>query len=261
MWRIIWNAALFSQHGAGRLEKWENVRKVIRQGQATTHALVYVALGSHANYSRPEIIRSPALYRVGWLQRILYWVDGLIHYLFLLINPSQKARQIALKELTHSANILSEEAFIHLRDEADHYLVSLPMEIASGDGFRAGCQGDHLREGVLKSSSYLRRDKSDRPVTRPSVCEWRRVILDPEPQWLHYKGLWGVKSPLGDESGPPGLKWERPLKNQPVRPRKRWAHPLEWLAELEELEEIGGIEQPQNSIANTLQAKIFAKGD
>lgn len=229
-------AVLLSQHGAGRLEKWENVRKAIRQGEVTTHPLIYVALGSHANYSRPEIIRSPALYQAGWLQRILYWIDGLIHYLFLLVNPSQKARQIALKELmARSGNILSEDAFIHLRDETDHYVVSLPMEIATGDGFRAGCPGDHRREGVLKSSSYLRRDKSDRAVTRPSVREWRRVMLDPEPEWVQYKGLWGVKSPLGDESGPPGPKWERPLKNRPVQPRKRWAHPLAWLAELEEL--------------------------
>ncbi len=230
-------AMLLSQHGAGSIEPWDNVRKVAdRQGRPTTHPVVYVALGSHANYSRPEIIRSPALYKPGLLQRFLYWVDGLIHYLFLLINPSQKARQIALKELAHSTNILSEDAFIHLRDEADHYVVSLPMEIASGDGFRAGYQGDNLREGVLKSSSYLKRAMSDRVVTRPAVCQWKRVMLDPEPEWVQYKGLWGVKSPLGDESGPPGPKWERPLeKHQPARLRRRWARPLEWLAELEEL--------------------------
>ncbi|MEW6029020.1 MAG: hypothetical protein ACOYZ8_17905 [Chloroflexota bacterium] len=229
-------AMLLSQHGVGALELWEDVRRAAdKKGQATMHPVVYVALGSHANYSRPEVIRSPALYKPGLLQRLLYWLDGLIHYIFLLINPSQKARQIALKELAHSGNVLAGDAFIHLRDEADHYVVSLPMEIATGDGLRVGCQGDNPREGVLKSSSYLKRDKSDRPVTRPSVREWRRVMLDPEPEWVQYKGLWGVKSPLGDESGPPGPKWDRPLEHQPTRPRKRWARPLEWLAELEAL--------------------------
>ncbi len=230
-------AMLLSQHGAGNIEAWENVRKSVDgQGQATTHPIVYVALGSHANYSRPEVIRSPALYKPGLLQRFLYRVDGLIHYLFLLINPSQKARQIALKELAaRSTHFLAEDAFAHLRDEADHYIVSLPMEIASGDGFRAGYQGDHRREGTLKSSSYLKRAKSDRAATRPSVHAWRHVILDPEPEWVQYKGLWGVKSPLGDESGPPGPKWDRPLKHQPAQPRRRWARPLAWLAELEEL--------------------------
>jgi hypothetical protein len=132
------------------------------------------------------VIRSPNLYQAGLLQRFIYWVDGLIHYMFLLINPSQKARQIALKELyTRPANFLGENALMYLRDEADHYVVSLPLEIATGDGFRVGFQGDNLREGVMKSSSYLKRIMSDRKVTRPPIREWRRVLLDPEPDWLN----------------------------------------------------------------------------
>jgi hypothetical protein len=230
-------AVLFSQHGAGNIELWETVHKAAdKQGAPTTHPVVYVALGSHANYSRPEVIRSPNLYQAGLLQRMIYWVDGMIHYLFLLINPSQKARQIALKELyTRPANFLGENALMYLRDEADHYVVSLPLEIASGDGFRVGYQGDNLREGVVKSTSYLKRVMSDRPVTRPAVREWRRVLLDPEPEWLNYKGLWGVKSLLQNESGPPGPKWDRPLKNLPPNERVRWAKPLDWLAVLERL--------------------------
>lgn len=230
-------AVLFSQHGAGNLEYWQNVRKAVdKQGKPTTHAVVYVALGSHANYSRPEVIRSPNLYRPGSaVQRLLYWVDGWIHYLFLLINPSQKARQIALQEIAgNPAAMLAEDAFIHLRDEADHYVVSLPMEIATGDGYRVGYQGDNLREGVLKSSSYLKRIMSDRRVTRPQVKEWRRALLSPEPEWVQYKGLWGVKSWLAEESGPPGPKWDRVKKDHvSVEERVRWAKPLEWLAMLE----------------------------
>lgn len=228
-------AVLFSQHGAGNIEMWENVIKAKDKNEKdTTHPVVYVALGSHANYSRPEIIRSPSLYEAGPVQRIIYWVDGLIHYLFLLFNPSQKARQIALKELTAKrTNFLAQDAFIYMRDEADHYVVSLPMEIASGDGFRIGYQGENLREPVLKSSSYLKRIMSDRKVTRPSVKEWRRVVLNPEPDWVNYKGLWGVKSALQDESGPPGPKWDRPDKLFNVNPRMRWEKPLEWLKELE----------------------------
>jgi hypothetical protein len=231
-------AVLFSQHGAGNIEKWEHVRKAVdKQERTTTHPVVYVALGSHANYSRPEVIRSPSMYQQGSLQRFLYWIDGLIHYTFLLINPSRKARQIALKELAaQRTNFLAENAFIYTRDEADHYVVSLPMEIASGDGFRVGFQGDNLREGVIKSSSYLKRIMSERKVTRPALKEWRRVILNPEPDWVQYKGLWGVKSLLKDESGPPGPKWDRPQKNQvAITERIRWGRPLAWLAELEEL--------------------------
>jgi len=228
-------SVLFSQHGAGNIELWANVRKAVDQkGEETTHPVVYVALGSHANYSQPEVIRSPALYRQGPVQRIIYWIDGLIHYLFLLVNPSQKARQIALKQLmAQGTHFLAEDAFIYLRDEADHYVVRLPMEIASGDGFRIGFQGDNLREGVVKSSSFLKRVMSDRKTTQPRIKEWRCVMLDPEPEWTRYKGIWGVKSWLETESGPPGPRWDRPKTNQPAQERTRWGKPLDWLEELE----------------------------
>jgi hypothetical protein len=228
-------AMLFSQHGSGGMELWDDVRKVIeREGNPTTHPIAYVALGSHANYSRPEMIRSPGLYRTGFIQRLLYRIDGLVHYTFLLFNPSEKARQIALNEMYSSpTNFLSEDALISLRDEADHYIISLPLEIASGDGLRVGIQGDTQREGVIKSSSYLKRAVSDREVTRPPVREWNCEPLNPEPEWLQYKGLWGVKSILRNESGPPGPKWEHSEKLAPPEVRIRWGDPLMWLTLLE----------------------------
>jgi hypothetical protein len=228
-------AVLFSQHGSGALEFWENVQRVKDQnGNETTHPIIYVALGSHANYSKPEVIRSASLYHEGLAQRLIYWIDGLIHFLFLLINPSERARQIALHELTmHPATALTEERFAKLRDERDHYVVSLPMEIATGDGFRIGCEGDIQHEPVGMSSSYLKRVMSNREVTRPQLSEWKLVVLNPEPDWVQYKGLWGVKSPLREESGPPGPKWDRPDNVFQIYPRKRWDQTLEWLMELE----------------------------
>lgn len=230
-------AVLFSQHGSGALELWENVMCVKdSQGRETTHPIIYTALGSHANYGKPQVIRSASLYHEGPVQRLIYWIDGLIHFLFLLFNPSQRARQIALHELAmHPASALSEESFARLRDEADHYLVSLPMEIATGDGFRIGYEGDPAHEPIGISSSYLRRMLSDREVTLPSFTEWKQVVLNPEPDWVQYQGLWGVKSLLQDESGPPGPKWDRPDKLFLIAPRKRWDRELEWLMELEGL--------------------------
>lgn len=230
-------AVLFSQHGAGNIEPWETVFKAKdKAANLTTHPVVYVALGSHANYSKPEIIRSPSLFSRGKLQHFLFWLDGFVHYVFLLINPSQRAREIAVKEIySKRNNFLSEESFISLRDEADHFVVSLPMEIASGDGFRIGYQGDNLREGVVKSSSYLKRVMSDRQTTRPHIKEWRRVLLSPEPEWVQYQGRWGVKSFLGEESGPPGPKWDRARKDGSINERIRWGKPLVWLADLEAL--------------------------
>ena len=228
-------AMLFSQHGSGAMELWGSVRCVKdNNGHQTTHPLVYAALGSHANYSRPEVIRMHHLVNEGFVQRFLYWTDGLIHFLFMLINPSQKERQIALRELSmHPATALTEESFASLRDEQDHYVVSLPMEIGTGDGFRIGVDGDHKHEEVGRSSSYLRRVMSNRPVTPPGSTVWKQIILSPELDWIQYQGLWGVKSMLADESGPPGPKWRRPDKFFMIYPRQRWEGPLEWLRELQ----------------------------
>ncbi len=230
-------ALLFSQHGSGALELWGNVHRVKDEdGNTTTHPIIYTALGSHANYSRPEVIRSSSLFHEGFVQRLIYWTDGLIHFLFLLFNPSEKSRQIALQQLTmHPATALTEESFAKLRDERDHYVVSLPMELATGDGFRIGREGDVQHEPIGMSTSYLKRVMSDREVTRPHSSEWKQVVLTPEPEWVQYKGLWGVKSTLQDESGPPGPKWDRPDKFLQIHPRKRWDQELEWLRELEDL--------------------------
>ena len=229
-------ALLMSQHGSGAMELWKDVCRVRDEnGVETTHPLIYAGLGSHANYSKPEVIRIHRLFNEGHLQRFLYWTDGLLRFLFLLFNPSQRARQIALQELgMHPATALTEETFAYLRDEKDHYLVSLPMEIATGDGFRIGVNGDHKHEEVGKSSSYLKRIMSDRKVTHPLSREWKQILLSDETEWVEYKGLWGVRSKLKDESGPPGPKWERPDKFFAVHPRKRWEYPLEWLRELED---------------------------
>ncbi len=241
-------SVLFSQHGSGAMELWKDVRcvkdkrstraerSVDREGNDTTHPLIYVALGSHANYSRPEVIRSASLFQEGFLQRFVYWIDGLIHFLFMLFNPSEKERQIALRQLaTHPATALTEQSFEKLRDEQDHYMVSLPLEIATGDGFRIGYEGDPKYEEIGRSSSYLKRVMSDRKVMHPHPHEWKQVLLSPEPAWVQYKGLWGVKSLTRDESGPPGPKWDRPDKLFAVYPRKRWDKSLEWLAELENI--------------------------
>jgi hypothetical protein len=169
-------------------------------------------------------------------QRFIYWLDGLIHFLFMLFNPSEKERQIALRELSiHPATALTEENFEKLRDERDHYMVSLPLEIATGDGFRIGYEGDARSEEIGRSSSYLKRVMSNRKVKHPPVREWKQVVLSPEPDWVQYKGLWGVKSLMKDESGPPGPKWDRPDKLFEVYPRKRWDKSLEWLMELENM--------------------------
>jgi hypothetical protein len=194
-----------------------------KDGVATTHPIIYPALGSHANYSKPDVIRSPSMYNPGRVQRFLFWFDGVIHYLFLLFNPSQKARHIALEEMRLKAQHLFEEhALDDVRDETDHFIVRLPMEIATGDGFRIGVHGSVLR--VM----------SERKTLHPGGKEWTCILLNSEPGWVQYKGLWGVKSLLANESGPPGPKWDKPGKKKAiVNERVRWGNPLKWLAQLQ----------------------------
>lgn len=230
------HAVLLSQHGAGSIEKWEAVIKARDEDRReTAHPVLYVALGSHAIYSKPDAIRSPGMYKAGRVQRFLFWIDGLVHYLFLWFNPHQQARQIALKEMREQGiHLLDEHAFDEVRDEMDHYIVRLPMEIASGDGFRVGFQGISGWEPRIRSADYLKQIMSGRSKTHPPVREWKRILLNSEPGWVQYKGLWGVKSLLSEESGPPGPKWEKPRKGQAdISERTRWGKPLEWLAQLE----------------------------
>ena len=39
--------------------------------------------------------------------------------------------------------------------------------------------------------------------------DWSPVVLDGTQPWIDYKGLWGVRNRLRNESGPPGPKWTR----------------------------------------------------
>ena len=85
-----------------------------------------------------------------------------------------------LRELaTHPATALTEETFEKLRDEKDHYMVSLPLEIATGDGFRIGYEGNPRSEEIGRSSSYLKRVMSNRKVVHPKSRQWKQVVLDP----------------------------------------------------------------------------------
>jgi hypothetical protein len=230
-------AVLMSQHGAGNIEPWEQVIKALdEEGKETSHPVLYAALGSHAIYSKPAVIRSPTMYRAGRVQRFLYWFDGLAHYLFLWFNPHQKARQIALKEMQEQGiHLFDEDAFEDLKDESDHYIVRLPMEIATGEGVRLGAPGKVRIEPRLLSVDYLKNIMSERAVTHPPVREWKCILLDSAQPWVQYKGLWGVKSFLTEESGPPGPKWDRLRKGEAeVKERTRWAAPLDWLEELED---------------------------
>lgn len=227
-------AVLFSQHGSGNMVKWDAAAKVKDLlGADTEHPVVYVALGSHANYAVADVVRSPNMYSPGKLQNFMFWLDGVIHYLFLWLNPDQ--RKVAAEEfMKRQTNIFNREVLSNLKYGKDKYVVRLPMEIATGDGYRVGPHAEYVPEHQTQSSKFLKRKKSRRETVLPASDAWRCVLLNSEHDWVQYKGLWGVKSWLNEESGPPGPRWERPKKNQAdAEERIRWGEPLTWLEELE----------------------------
>jgi hypothetical protein len=170
---------LLSQHGTGAMELWQDVRCVKdKDGRETTHPLIYVALGSHANYSRPQVIRSASLFHEGLFQRFIYWLDGLIHFLFLLFNPSEKERQIALRELsTHPATAFTEETFEKLRDERIIIWSVYRSRLQRGRGSASGMKATpSLRKSVYRaviSSGSCQTEKSyTRSHASGNRCFW-----------------------------------------------------------------------------------------
>jgi hypothetical protein len=74
---------------------------------------------------------------------------------------------------------------------------------------------------------------------------WHAVLLDRTESWVDFRGLWGFKGLLKDESGPPGPRWEREghavaahLKDALADCdgcRLYWGNPHAWLDELQRL--------------------------
>ena len=113
---------------------------------------------------------------------------------------------------------------------------ALPTEIASGDGLRIGAPGDLTKEEIAFSGYQLTPDRK-KEVRPPEKFDWTIETFprDSLPAWVEYPGLWGIKSLLADESGPPGPKWGRvgmldsflKYRKHPD-PRRRWKDSLKW---------------------------------
>jgi hypothetical protein len=79
-------------------------------------------------------------------------------------------------------------------------------------------------------------------LAKQTVVSWLHppVVLEDGalPDWARFRGLWGQKTLLKDESGPPGPKWERAgheveegdeeALKECEGCRLYWAHPLHW---------------------------------
>jgi hypothetical protein len=252
--------AAFSQHHEGVYRPWEQVRKVANPKEPY-HSLVYVALGSHANYTSPDVSTTAEMWKPGPVQKFLSSIDSALRRLSQemgernrgldqemaskrygpqWLRKLQRQTQEDAKKLQGKLEAVEAEMSrwgnkVHLDDlmEAGE---ALPSEFATGDGHRIGAPGDLMKEEIAFSGHKLTLERR-KEVCKPERHAWQVQLIprDSLPPWVKYQGLWGIKSLLPDESGPPGPKWDRVsmtdafLKYVKVpQPRRRWKNPLKW---------------------------------
>ncbi|MCB9433669.1 MAG: hypothetical protein H6668_16985 [Ardenticatenaceae bacterium] len=223
----------FSQHHFGGFAFWDDVRKVKdKTGQELCHPLVYVALGSHANYALPKEYTASEHF-TGQIKKLVAWFDQIFR---------QSDRHLALDQ--PSLNLTADDFPSDITKQLSYEKIQsgLPLEYATGDGLRIGCSTettDFSDEYKISRNLPLRETKRESTLgncaaTKGEFANLRWVChsLDeqPEPGWLEFKGRWGRWVRLADESGPPGPKWDRHGNE-----RLRWGSSkggLEWLETL-----------------------------
>ncbi len=266
----------YSQHYEGAFRLWKDVRKVYDPAnpfQPTMHPIMYVAIGSHANYADPILISAPDHLSPGVIQYVLFWLNQRINAAntllrqILLLLPYQLSKSLLtlLRWLVRSSPVQPSRmtAFLAARTETLEPPRIPPFftEKACGDGLRIGVPGVIGKEEICNHWAGFLADR--RTMTAEELPEWHLIMLNESPGWLEFQGLWGNKSTLPDEAGPPGPKWGRPYswtdrikavaqrlqqRRHPgvpaycspphqvplpgVKQRIRWARPLDWKDEL-----------------------------
>lgn len=219
----------YSAHHQGEFRRWADAEKVA----GSYHPQVYVAIGSHANYPHAGVILPEALVPAAW--------GGLVRF-FGRVKEAAEAGVARAQGQTQVAQTSTSAK--PMRRSRPH-----PTTIPLSDPQVQKHQSKMDARQKTAASGVKARAVEDLSADRISFQEtalgtgphigflsqhaWEPVILtEPLPGWVEYRGLWGVRAWMADESGPPGPKWDRPdLWAQ--FPRLRWAKPLLWLQQLE----------------------------
>lgn len=224
----------YSQHHHGMFEFWEDVPKAkTPQGEDSQHLLVYAALGSHANYSRPEIYPISKQFS-GTTQRLVSQLEEFIQAFRTRSNLVEKHLREVERAFEYYTN-RDKGSLIAQGDKNE----SGAREFAGGDGIRAGYGFDPKLniyneefKIVLAPSSAVERRESNfdgKPANKETDFfeDWAFEVIDDDTPWIKFKGLWGRKSRVEGESGPQGPRWA-----DGSNIRIRWGSPgnqLEWL--------------------------------
>jgi hypothetical protein len=232
----------YSQHYHGAFQFWENVaRAKKRNKEETCHALAYVALGSHANYAKPEIY--PLSKQVsGFTQRLVAGMESFIQ-LFRsksrLVEEYARMMENALKDFeVNKRKLIAQGGF------AGGGL----QEYAGGDGLRIGYGFDprldiydeefkaviDLPPGIPRRESNFNGKPADPKVD--FFDDWAFDVITEDTDWVKFKGLWGRNARIEGESGPQGPRWNGDEvrirwggRDQELSGSERKGYFLEWL--------------------------------
>jgi hypothetical protein len=237
-----------SQHHDGVFLKWQDMHKVKEEdGKDTYHPLIYVALGSHANYPRPCVVRAPELFKKGFVQTIIYGLDLFIRRftnkglateiadgrgMRLQVMPQSEAVAKAMDTAVLYQKAHEEELLDQLKDTDLSILSTRMQSIVRGEEPELHKSQQVIRKRIPSEVQAKLEEELALIEKRLEDSYMKLILLDPLPKWVEYRGLWGVKSWLKDESGPPGPMWDRAEPGGQF-PRLRWQWPVEWLTKLE----------------------------
>lgn len=263
----------YSQHHNGEFRLWKDVRKGRSQtGEQSYHPVVYVALGSHANYPEPaELllqqqttgIAADAITLFDNLQKRAFEPSGQVQFgdTQLLLSAVVKEELAPVNRNWASRGEIHREISVIWDDITDVALYSpksgLPLEHACGDGISVGNvqievesrEQDARYASRVPIQTQQTRQRNTFPNVDAEQLEWDcRLLMQQEHYWLDYRGLWGHKTILKDESGPMGPKFKRIESSKQQRElitritggeaipsaegkeyRPRWGTPLRWM--------------------------------
>jgi hypothetical protein len=226
----------YSQHYHGEFRFWEDVSWAKNEkGRDTCHPLVYAALGSHANYPKPEVYSLSNQF-AGSMQRLAAHLENLIQ----IFRTRSRLVETHIREVEKAFEILEDKQRAGIIAQGDRSEGG-SREFACGDGIRVGygfdpkldVYKDELKFVIAPPSAIKRRESNfdGKPASQEDAFEdWGFEVIDDDVDWVKYKGLWGRKSNVEGESGPQGPKWDG--KGDV---RVRWedredeGHYLEWL--------------------------------
>jgi len=208
----------------GATEKWPDNKKGL-------HPVIYVAAGSHANYFTSDDKPMHSLFRPGLGQKVVACFEK---FRDQFLPDAEKQRQLLVSAVEHRGG-QSQRQLEGRGDEAARQLGGRTARLVRKAEERPNGRGLIIGPGKPKALAEQK-------------CEpWaERVVLrkDTPPGWVEFRGLWGLKTLLKDESGPPGPRWERAGHKVEEGDKEAlkgcegcrlyWADPFHWLKNVEE---------------------------